>query len=92
MKLCSCCHQPLPEIRAGVRLSPLKAHIFDAIKRAGVDGIPLEVVNTLVFDGRTTAVNVRNHVHQINDALAGSGLQLSGQDPRGFYRIVREPQ
>ena len=36
---CQRCGQRLPEIRLGVRLTPLKARIFDLIRRAGPDGI-----------------------------------------------------
>ena len=73
-KLCSHCHQPLPELRAGVRLSALKARIFDAIERAGSNGITIEDINAICFDGQASAVNVRTHIHQINDALAGSAV------------------
>ena len=76
-KLCSHCHQPLPELRAGVRLSPLKAHIFDVIKRADLNGITIEDINAICFDGRASAVNVRNHIHQINDALAGTDFEIA---------------
>ena len=38
-KHCPLCHQPYPEVRLGVCLPPLKARIFDAISRAGADGI-----------------------------------------------------
>ena len=89
MKVCTYCQQPLPEIRAGVRLSPLKSRIFDIVRRAGPDGVAIEIINALCFDGRSTAKNVKTHVSQINDALAGSNLRLYGGNPRGFYRIVR---
>jgi hypothetical protein len=88
-KLCPHCQRPLPELRAGVRLSPLKAHIFDVIKRAGPDDVMFEDINAICFDGRSTAVNARTHVYQINAALAGTDLQIDGNNPRGFYRIVR---
>ena len=89
-KVCACCGQPLPEVRGGIRLSPLKAQIFNIIRRAGVDGVTIETINALCFEGRSTAVNVRTHVVQINDAFAGSELQIFGGNPRGYYRIVRE--
>ena len=76
-KLCSQCHQPMPEMRAGVRLSPLKARIFDAIKRANSNGITIEDINAICFDGRASAVNIRTHIHQINDALAGTDFENS---------------
>jgi hypothetical protein len=90
-KLCSHCHQPLPEVRAGVRLSPLKAHIFDVIKRADSNGITIEEINGICFDGRTNGVNIRNHVAQINDALAGTDVEIRGRTPgfAGQYHIVK---
>jgi hypothetical protein len=90
-KLCPHCHQPVPECRAGVRLSPLKAHIFDVIKRAGFNGIPIEDINAICFDGRATAVNVRTHIHQINDALAGTDFQIRGKASGmvGFFHISK---
>ena len=90
-KLCSHCHQPLPELRAGVRLSPLKAHIFDVVKRADSNGITIEDINTICFDGRASAVNVRNHIHQINDALAGTDFEIRGGAPGmvGYFHIVK---
>ena len=90
-KLCFNCHQPLPELRAGVRLSPLKAHIFDAIKRADSNGITIEDINAICFDGHASAANVRTHVHQINDALAGTDFEIRGRAPGnfGFYTIIK---
>ena len=60
-KLCSHCHQPLPELRAGVRLSPLKAHIFDVVKRADSNGITIEDINAIRFDGRASAERPQSH-------------------------------
>jgi hypothetical protein len=88
--LCPHCHQPVPELRAGVRLSPLKAHIFDVIKRADSNGIIIEDINTICFDGRATAVNIRTHIHQINDALAGTDFQIrKASGMVGFFHIVK---
>ena len=83
------------EWRAGVRLSPLKAHIFDVIQRAGADGIMIEDINAICFDGRSTNVNVRTHIHQINDALAETDLQIYGGGNTGlvgFFRIRKLKQ
>ena len=91
-KCCPHCHQPMPEWRAGVRLSPLKAHIFDVIKRADCEGVSIETINALCFDGCSTAVNVRTHIHQINDALAGTDIQIRGGSAGmvGFFHIVKQ--
>lgn len=80
----------MPQWRAGVRLSPLKARIFDAITRAGADGIRIEDINAICFDGLSTNVNVRTHIHQINDALAETDIQIYGGGNTGlvgFFRI-----
>ena len=88
---CPHCDQPLPESRAGVRLSPLKARMFDVIKRADSNGITIEDINAICFDGRATAVNVRTHIHQINDALAGTDFQIRGKASGmvGHFHIVK---
>ena len=90
-KLCAHCQQPMPELRAGVRLSPLKARIFDVVKRADKNGITIADVNGICFDGRASAVNIRNHIRQINDALAGTDLEIRGGAPGmvGYYHIVK---
>jgi hypothetical protein len=93
--LCPHCQQPMPQWRAGVRLSPLKARIFDAIKRAGADGIRIEDINAICFDGLSTNVNVRTHIHQINDALAETDIQIYGGGNTGlvgFFRIRKLKQ
>ena len=92
-KRCPHCHQTMPESRAGVRLSPLKAHIFDVITRAGEHGVTIETINALCFDGRSTTANVRAHIYQINDAMAGTELQISGGGNTGFlgfFRIIEQ--
>ena len=91
MKQCPHCHQPLPERRAGVRLSRLKAHIFDVIKRSDREGVPLDVINTLCFDGNSTAANIRVHINQINDLLWDSGLFISGRavGMKGLFHLVK---
>jgi hypothetical protein len=90
-KLCPHCHQQMPEWRAGVRLSPLKAHIFDVIKRADANGVTVTDINAICFEGQATAVNIRNHIHQINDALAATDLEIHGGRPGmvGFFHIVK---
>ena len=85
---CPCCQQLLLDRRAGVRLSSLKAHIFDVIQRAGPDGVTIEDVNAIVFDGDSTAVNIRTHIGQINDALTETDIRIRGDNPWGFYRIA----
>lgn len=80
----------MPHWREGIKLSPLKARIFDVIQRAGIDGIMIEDINAICFDGLSTNVNVRTHIHQINDALAETDIQIYGGGNTGlvgFFRI-----
>jgi hypothetical protein len=86
---CPTCHQPIAEARAGVRLPVLKKRIFDAIRRAGSGGILLDDINAIVFDGLANPVTIRNHIRQINEALASeANFRIDGNStPRGFYRI-----
>jgi hypothetical protein len=82
-ELCPRCQRPCPEIRFGVPLTPLKARIFDAVRRAGPDGIAGDaIIRELGLPVcRTT---LKSHVWQINDRLAESGYRIVG---RGGYRL-----
>jgi len=58
-------------------LSPLKARIFDAIKRAGLDGIDGDELFAMIFaDRKVTRATLRVHIWQINDALMGTDLEI----------------
>jgi hypothetical protein len=84
---CPTCHRPMPpETRAGVRLTPLKARIFDVIRRAGVDGISAVDINAIVFDRRASLDTVKAHVWQINELLDETGIAIRGGG--GSFRIV----
>ena len=62
---CPHCGAPLREERLGVRMTPLKARIFDAIKR-GCASSHLREMGCY-----------RTHVYQINDMIAGTGARLA---------------
>jgi len=84
---CPTCHRPMPpETRAGVRLTPLKARIFDVVRRAGVDGISGADINAIIFGGRASLDTVKAHVWQINDLLEETGIAIRGDG--GSFRIV----
>ncbi len=86
-RCCPYCSQPLPEIRMGVRLSPLKARIFDLILRSADNGITREDIHAIAFDGcDRDANNISVHVAQINDRLVETEYRIVG---RGFYRLKR---
>lgn len=80
----------MADSRAGVRLSPLKARIFDAIKRAGKDGIAGSELFDLFLKERGGQFSVlKCHVYQINEKLAGTDCKIrvkrNGRD--SLYRM-----
>jgi hypothetical protein len=77
--ICPLCKQPLAYERVGIRLPPLKAKIFDAIKASGDEGITSAGVISSAYQGRerppTTAIKA--HVWQINSLLEETDLVIS---------------
>jgi hypothetical protein len=68
-----------------VPLTPLKLRIFDAIRRAGPDGIAGDaIIQELGLP--VSLATLKAHVWQINERLADSGYQILG---RGGYRLLR---
>jgi hypothetical protein len=55
--------------RLGVRLTPLKATIFDRIKRAGDFGVSSTELVGELYDNRVAANTIKAHVWQINQLL-----------------------
>jgi len=80
------------ELRLGAQLTPLKARIFDLVKRSGIDGIEHRELFNMAFSNtppkRRTQKTVKSHVWQINDAISDSGFRICGHG--GFYRLIRE--
>jgi hypothetical protein len=91
-RTCTCCGQPLPETRLGVRLTPLKARIFDLIERGGDDGIDRRDLFDIVFgDGdahsrKRSYRTLKAHLAQINELIEDTGFHIEG---RGAARLVR---
>jgi hypothetical protein len=82
---CNYCGQPLPEIRLGVRLPPLKARIFDLIQRSGDDGITNADLRDILGLGLKC---VESHVYQINELIGDSGYRIRA---RGWgYRLIKD--
>jgi hypothetical protein len=78
---CPHCHQPLPEMRLGVRLTPLKARIFDIVQRAGRDGIERNDLFGIVFgdqERRHSYHTLKAHIFEINELLADAGYRITG--------------
>jgi hypothetical protein len=88
---CECCGQPLPEVRLGARLSPLKASIFDAVKAAGAAGIePDSLFERFIAPRGAARETLGSHITQINDALAGTDYKLfAGSGGNRAYRLIR---
>lgn len=70
-----------------LRLPTKKQRLYDIIRRAGIDGIPPEIIAGLVYGDRTKLALVRVHVNQMNKLLASLSIEITGQCPRGFYRL-----
>jgi hypothetical protein len=90
--ICTYCGRPLPEIRLGVRLTPLKARIFDIIQRGGDDGIDRRDLFDIVFGNDDAHSHKRSyhtlkaHIAQINELIEDTGFHIEG---RGVARLVR---
>ena len=84
---CPHCGQRMAYMRAGARLPPLKARIFDAIKRAGADGISgPEVIESLGLDVGENGI--RAHVWQINQILQRFGATERIAQRDRSYKII----
>src|SRR5262245_29433645 len=81
---CCTCGQPVRETRAGIRLSPLKAALFDAI--ASPYGASIDELMTLDAwhdRRRPKRVTVRMHVLQLRELLLDTGYGITtGLDHR----------
>jgi hypothetical protein len=91
--LCPHCGQALPETRLGVRLTPLKASIFDLVKRAGPDGILSSELQARI--GTKTRASLKSHIWQINDAIGEVGYRIVNDrmrlDGGSCYNLLRRP-
>lgn len=86
---CDCphCGRPMPAVRLGVALSSLKARIFDAVARGGIDGIPCDDLYELVFRSRgVSRACLKAHVWQLNERIADEGHRVVS-DGRS-YRLM----
>src|SRR5262249_34591206 len=66
MTVCPRCHQSVDDIRLGVRLTPLKAALFDRIKAAGDIGISTTEIIQEVYRDRSLIkdTTIKSHVNQ----------------------------
>jgi|SRR5215831_10973562 len=90
---CPSCNQPIGNMRAGVRLPPLKAAIFDAIHAAGEIGISSrELIDTVYADRRRKPcclTTMRMHVLQINDLLVETDTRIKPIQSRWIITKVK---
>lgn len=82
MKRCPCCQRPMPEIRYGVVLSPLKARIFDYVLRHR--GQSSYEIASAIFGNPDAALNFRVHVCQINSLFAHTNVRIRGDSKYGY--------
>ena len=77
--------------RGGSAVAAQGAHLRRGQSALIQNSITIEDINGICFDGRASAVNVRNHIHQINDALAGTDFEIRGGEPGmvGYFHIVK---
>ena len=88
---CKRCSLVISHCRSCARgsLSPLKAHIFDVIS-ARIRTASRSRPSTRSVSEPGGAVNVRNHIHQINDALAGTDFEIRGGAPEWLATSHRQ--
>lgn len=91
MKTCNSCGQPLPEIRLGVTLTPLKARIFDIVRRSGQGGIERDDLYRMIYpDAEAGRATLKSHIWQINDLLADEGYRITGGTVARLERTDRQ--
>ena len=88
IRTCQYCGQKLPEIRLGVRLTPLKARIFDLIRRGGQDGIDKRDLFDIVFgDGQHSRETLKAHIWQINELIEDEGYRITGHSVARLTKV-----
>jgi hypothetical protein len=88
---CPYCDQLMVHHRLGVSLGPIKARLFDLLKRAGADGIDGPTLYEAVMATRNckSGMNIlRTHIMQMNDKLEDTGVRIISS-PRGLYARYR---
>lgn len=90
MELCQSCGQPVRFLRCGIRLTALKAAIFDLIKRAGDLGITSEEITRELYGDRRPVgkYTIKAHVWQINEVLAETDYAIVSDRRNWFLRGV----
>jgi hypothetical protein len=86
--LCPSCGQPIRNRRHGITLPPLKAAMFDLIKREGDLGISTEeLMRELYVDRRMPSkTTMKVHIWQINELLVETDYSIVSDRRRWFLR------
>lgn len=94
MTVCPHCHQHIAVERLGVRLTPTKARIVDAIVAAGDPGISSPELAFDVYRGQgrvRSRHGMKSHVWQINEMLAETDWAIvsEGRGPNARWHLQR---
>ena len=89
VKVCECCGQPLQDVREGIRLTPLKARIFDLIKAR--PGISRKQLCELIYHSVSEAsmFTIGSHVKQIREKFDMTTTTIRAT-PHNGYRIIKQ--
>ena len=74
----------MPLLRLGVKLTPMKARIFDAVQFRGGDGILIDTLSDIFGMPNNT---LKAHIHQINEIIAERGYRKYSRG--GYMRLIR---
>lgn len=96
-KTCPHCKQAIM-VRYGVTLTKRRVEIFDAIERAGKEGITLERLAAMLYPGDNEEIakhRVRVHVPRLNDVLVETTVRIESmpgtfRSHGGRYRLHHE--
>jgi hypothetical protein len=81
---CPHCHQPISTMRLGVRVTPKKAALLDAIKRSGDVGISSEELRSMLWERAVCIETVKSHVFQLNELLEETDWIIRSDRRRWF--------
>lgn len=77
MAVCPTCHQHIAVERLGVAMSPLKARLFDHIRRAGDAGVSVHELVDDLWRGKISRNCASQHVKQLDDLLAETSFEIA---------------
>jgi hypothetical protein len=93
---CPHCQGWVYRTREGVRLTPIRAEVYDIIARAGSEGIKARAIQERLFWNPLSLNTIRVHIFEINELLEETSFQIISA-PSGHFakyylrpRVVRE--